>query len=64
MLASGAGTALTYLRIERIIGQDTSVQLDRGIYAGNEGYDEDFSFPKGSAESETWRVLVMNADRI
>ncbi len=63
VLASGAGTALTYLRIERIIGQDTSVQLDRGIYAGNEGYDEDFSFPKGLAESEIWRVLVMNADR-
>jgi hypothetical protein len=63
VLASGAGTALTYLRIERIVGQDTSVQLDRGIYAGTEGYDEDFSFPKGSAESEIWRVLVMNADR-
>ncbi|MHC1774742.1 MAG: hypothetical protein AB9834_04940 [Lentimicrobium sp.] len=63
VLASGAGTALTYLRIERIIGTDTSVQLDRGIYAGSEGYDEDFSFPKGNAESEIWRVLVMNADR-
>jgi hypothetical protein len=63
VLASGAGSALTYLRIERIVGRDTSVQLDRGIYAGNEGYDQDFSFPKGSADSEIWRVLVMNADR-
>lgn len=62
VLASGAGSALTYLRIERIIGQDTSVQLDRGIYVGSEGYDQDFSFPKGLAESEIWRVLVMNAD--
>ncbi len=63
VLASGAGSALTYLRIEKIIGQDTSVQLDRGIYAGAEGYNEDFTFPKGTAESELWRVLVMNADR-
>jgi hypothetical protein len=63
VLASGAGVPLTYIRIERISGNDTSVQLDRGIYAGTEGYNEDFSFPKGSAESEIWRVLVMNADR-
>ena len=63
VLASGAGVALTYIRIERIAGQDTVVQLDRGIYAGKEGYDADFSFPKGMAEKEVWRVLVMNADR-
>ncbi len=63
VLASGAGSALTYLRIERIIGQDTSVQLDRGIYAGAKGYNEDFTFPKGTSESELWRILVMNADR-
>lgn len=63
VLASGAGAPLTYIRIERITGNDTVVQLDRGIYAGKEGYDADFSFPKGLAEKETWRVLVMNADR-
>ncbi|MBW6489868.1 MAG: hypothetical protein K0B15_01620 [Lentimicrobium sp.] len=63
VLASGAGAALTYIRIERIAGQDTIVQLDRGIYAGSEGYDADFSFPKGLADKELWRVLVMNAER-
>jgi hypothetical protein len=63
VLATGAGAPLTYIRIERIVGNDTSVQLDRGIYAGSKGYDQDFVFPKGSAELEIWRVLVMNADR-
>lgn len=64
LLASGAGSPLTYLRIERITGSDTTVQLDRGIWAGSEGYDQDFSFPKGAAEEEKWRIVVMNADRM
>jgi hypothetical protein len=63
ILASGAESPLTYLRIERITGSDTSVQLDRGIYAGREGFDQDFSFPKGNSETETWRVFVMNSSR-
>lgn len=63
ILASGAESPLTYLRIERITGNDTSVQLDRGIYAGREGFDKDFSFPKGNAETEIWRVFVMSASR-
>ena len=63
VIASGGGAALTYLRIERISGTDTTVQLDRGIYKERPGLDEDFSFPKGNAAVETWRVLVMNADR-
>lgn len=63
VIASGGDAALTYIRIERISGTDTTVQLDRGIYKERPGLDEDFSFPKGSADSETWRVLVMNADR-
>lgn len=64
ILASGAGSPLTYLRIERITGSDTTVQLDRGIWAGSEGVDQDFSFPKGAAQEETWRIVVMNADRL
>ncbi len=63
VLASGSGSPLTYLRIERITGNDTTIQLDKGIYVGKEGFDADFSFPKGQAASEVWRVLVMNADR-
>lgn len=63
ILASGSGSPLTYLRIERITGNDTTIQLDRGIYVGKEGFDADFSFRKGQAASEVWRVLVMNADR-
>ncbi|MDY0103757.1 MAG: hypothetical protein RBS07_12555 [Lentimicrobium sp.] len=63
VIASGGDAALTYIRIERISGSDTTVQLDRGIYKERPGLDEDFSFPKGNAASETWRVLVMNADR-
>lgn len=64
ILASGAGSPLTYLRIERISNGDTMVQLDRGIWAGSEGYDQDFSFPKGVAEVELWRIVVMNSDRL
>jgi len=63
ILASGAGVPLTYLHIERIIGTDTLVQIDKGIYMGSEGLDEDFTFVKDTALIETWRVLVMNADR-
>lgn len=63
VIASGGDAALTYIRIERISGTDTTVQLDRGIYKERPGLDEDFSFPKGNAAIETWRVLVMNADR-
>jgi len=64
MLASGSGSALTYLRIERITASDTLIQLDRGIYAGREGYDADFVFSKDTAATETWKVTVMNADRM
>lgn len=63
VLASGAGSPLTYLRIERITNDDTVVQIDRGIYIGNEGLDEDFTFSKDTASREEWRVIVMNADR-
>ncbi len=63
VLASGAGSPLTYLRIERVTGNDTVVQIDRGIYIGNEGMDEDFIFSKDTSALEEWRVIVMNADR-
>lgn len=62
VLASGSGAPVTYLRIERIIDNDTVVQVDRGIFIG-EVFDEDFTFSKDVAPSEEWRVLVMNADR-
>lgn len=63
VLASGAGAPLTYIRIERITGADTVTQLDRGIYAGSEGLDADYTFARGTNAIELWRVLVMNADR-
>lgn len=63
VLASGAGSPLTYLRIECITNADTIVQIDRGIYIGNEGLDEDFTFSKDTSSREEWRVIVMNADR-
>lgn len=63
IMASGAGVPLTYLRIERIINGDTLTQLDRGIFAGSEGYDQDFTFSKDTSGIELWRVIVMNADR-
>jgi len=64
VLASGAGAPLTYIRIDRIEGNDTVVQYDRGIYCGQEGLDLDLTFSKSSAEAETWLVTVMNADRV
>lgn len=62
--ASGAGAALTYLRIYRITSVDTLTQVDRGIYAGREGYNADFVFSKDTSLTETWVVSVMNADRV
>jgi hypothetical protein len=62
--ASGSGTALTYIRIDRITSSDTLIQLDRGIYAGSDGYDADFVFSKDTSEVETWVITVMNADRV
>jgi len=63
VLASGAGAPLTYIRIDRISGNDTLTQVDRGIFVESEGLDADYSFSKDSAAVETWRIVVMNADR-
>ncbi|NTW26089.1 MAG: hypothetical protein HGA37_15430 [Lentimicrobium sp.] len=63
VLASGSGSPLTYIRIERITGSDTLTQLDRGIYYGSEGLDADYTFAKDTAALEIWRIMVMNADR-
>jgi len=63
VLASGAGVPLTYIRIDRITGTDTVTQVDRGIYAGTEGFDADYSFAKSDSDAELWRVMVMNSDR-
>lgn len=63
VLASGAGSPLTYIRIDRITGHDTLTQLDRGIFVNDEGLDEDYTFSKDTASSELWRIMVMNADR-
>lgn len=64
VLASGAGSPLTYIRIDRISGADTTIQYDRGIYYKNEGLDKDFTFSKSPADEEIWEVTVMNADRV
>ena len=64
VLASGAGSPLTYIRIERITATDTLIQLDQGFYIGSEGLDADYTFAKDGAAAETWRVMVMNADRV
>lgn len=64
VMASGTGMPLTYIRIDRIIDSDTTVQYDRGIFIGSEGLDIDLNFSKSIAEEETWKVTVMNADRI
>lgn len=63
VLASGAGVPLTYIRIDRISGNDTLTQLDRGFYAGSEGLDADFTFSKDTSAVELWQIMVMNADR-
>ncbi|HRY33928.1 MAG TPA: hypothetical protein P5531_13255 [Bacteroidales bacterium] len=63
VLASGGGVPLTYLRIQKISGGDTSLQIDRGLYAENAGLDEDFVFSKDTAQTETWLITVMNAGR-
>lgn len=63
VLASGAGAPLTYIRIDRITGDDTVTQVDRGLYAGREGFDADFTFAKDTAAVEVWKITVMNADR-
>jgi hypothetical protein len=63
VLASGAGVALTYIRIDRITGKDTLTQLDKGIYIGDEGLDADYTFSKDTSAVELWRIMVMNADR-
>jgi hypothetical protein len=64
VLSSGGGSPLTYIRIDRIAENDTILQYDRGIYYENEGLDLDLIFSKSSAEEETWRITVMNADRV
>jgi hypothetical protein len=63
VLASGAGSPLTYIRIDRITAYDTLTQLDRGIYIGSQGLDADYTFSKDTAAVELWQVMVMNADR-
>jgi len=63
VLASGAGSPLTYIRIDRISVHDTLTQVDRGIYIGSEGLDANYSFSKDTSSIEHWIVLVMNADR-
>jgi len=63
VMASGAVSPLTYIRIDKIIGADTLVQLDKGIYIGKESMDEDFTFSKDTALTEQWVVTLMNADR-
>ena len=64
VMASGTGVPLTYIRIDRIIDSDTTVQYDRGIFIGSEGLDIDLSFSKSIAQEEIWKVTVMNADRV
>ena len=64
VLASGAGAPLTYIRIDRITGNDTVTQLDRGLFANSEGLDADYTFAKDTSAVEIWNVTVMNADRV
>jgi len=52
VLASGAGVPLTYIRIDRITGNDTLTQLDRGIYKESEGLDADYTFSKDTSATE------------
>lgn len=61
--ASGGGVALTYLRIEKQTASGITTQVDKGIYIGEEGLDEDFLFSKDTTSVETWKIMVMNADR-
>lgn len=63
LLASGGGVPLTYVKIERKTLSGTSVEVDKGLYADEGGYDEDFVFSKDSSAIETWVITVMNADR-
>lgn len=63
VMASGAGAPLTYLRIEKISGNDTVIQVDKGIFIESEGLNEDFTFSKDTASKEMWHIMVMNSDR-
>lgn len=63
ILASGAGSPLTYLRIIRISGSDTITEIDKGLFIGKKGLDVDYTFPKDTTTKEEWRILVMNARR-
>lgn len=64
VLASGSGVPLTYIRITRFSGNDTLVQVDRGIYSGTSGFDTDYTFSKDTSAREVWEVMVMNSDRV
>lgn len=53
---------ISNIRINRIINEEISNQLDAGIWISAK-IDTFFLFTKGSATKETWEILILNSNR-
>jgi hypothetical protein len=61
--AVGGGSAITNLRVRRIIGNEFITELDKGMYIAEGGLDTTLVYVKGDAEVETWNFFIMNENR-
>jgi len=61
--AVGGGSPITNLRIKRIMGEETIVELDKGLFLDKGGLDSTFLFTKSSAPVETWNFFIQNSNR-
>jgi hypothetical protein len=61
--AVGGGSAITNLRVKRITGEGSVIELDKGIYIASGGIDTVLSYNKSDAPVETWNFFIMNENR-
>jgi hypothetical protein len=61
--AVGGGAAITNIRVKRILGQESIIELDKGIFIEEGGLDTALVYVKSAAEQETWNFFIMNANR-
>ena len=61
--AVGGGSAITNLRVKRILQEETIIELDKGIFVASGGIDTILIYMKSDANQETWNFFIMNSSR-
>jgi hypothetical protein len=64
IMATGTGSPITYLHVDKITPFDTISAVDKGMYLLTEGCDTTLVYSKDANDFEIWKVTVMNADRV